>query len=260
MAQAAGAAVSLDTRELSRALTVTSERDARPRSSSFGWVYGPVSAIVTGDMLVTLRARRQVIAIVVSTLVPIVVTLAGWPTWTVVLALLGAGYAAALSSAEGPRRAEMAPVLDRSLPIEASSVRRARLLWPTAVTCLWSAVTIGLWASRNGLAIWPWLLLAVVAGPVFAAGALRGAYRAPTDWSRPLLVNPYGPPIPPGLFSTFSRGPDIVVICLIPMILGVVAVATPATLFPWQLAATFVALAIAAHVPKPGGLLGGATR
>lgn len=252
-AYAAGAAQSLDTRELGRALSITAQPDARRRSGSFEWVRGPVAAIVTGDALVTLRSRRQVIGVLTSVLIPVVVALSGWASWTMVVAVIAAGYGGALATAEGARRAEMAPVLDRAFPIEASSVRRIRLIWPMTVSALWTAITVGTWAVLSDLDPVAWVPLALVAGPALAAGAVRGAYRQPTDWSKPLLSNPMGPPIPPGLFSTFSRGPDIVLLCLIPLILGMVAVASPVTLFPWQLGTTLLALAIAARVPDPKG-------
>lgn len=250
---AAGAVTSLDTRELGRALSITSQPDSRRRSLAFGWVRGPWAALVTGDVLVTLRARRHVIAIVVWAVVPVVVTLAGWPSWAALVALIVSGYAAALATAEGARRAEMAPVLDRVFAIPAQTVRRVRLIWPGVVMVLWTAVTVGVWAGLSGLGVVAWLPLAVVAGPVFAAGAVRGAYRKPADWSKPLVANPMGPPIPPGLFGAIAKGPDIVIICLIPLILGMVAVASPEALLFWQVAATMIALAIAAHVPDPKG-------
>lgn len=253
-AYAAGAVTSLDTRELGRALTITAQRDARSRSVDLAWVRGPVSALVTGDAVLTLRSRRHVIAVVVWALVPVVVTLAGWPGWAVAAALIGSGYAAALATTEGARRAEMAPVLDRVFAIEASQVRRVRLVWPAAVMTLWTLVVVGAWAALSGLDVLTWLPLALVAGPVLAAGAVRGAYRKPTDWSKPLVANPMGPPIPPGLLGTVSKGPDVVVICLIPLVLGLVAVAEPAVLLMWQVAATAIAVAIATHVPDPNGL------
>ncbi|GAB2599809.1 DUF6297 family protein [Pseudactinotalea suaedae] len=252
-AYAAGAVTSLDTRELGRALSITSQPDARRRSRSFGWVRGPVTALVSGDALVTLRSRRHVIAVLVWAVVPIVVTLAGWASWTTLVGVLVAGYASALALAEGARRAEMAPVLDRAFPIAAEQIRRIRLIWPGGVMLLWTVVTVGSWAWLTGLDISPWLPLAAAAGPVFAAGAIRGAYRKPADWSKPLVANPMGPPIPPGLFGMIAKGPDIVVICLVPLILGIVAVASPVTLLPWQLAATLIAIAIGVHVPNPQG-------
>lgn len=252
-AYAAGAVTSLDTRELGRALSITSQPDSRRRSRGFGWVRGPLTGLVTGDALVTLRSRRHVIAVVVWGLVPIVVTLAGWASWTTLVAMLVAGYATALACAEGARRAEMAPVLDRAFPVGAEHVRRIRLIWPGFVLVIWSMVTVGAWAALTGLDVGEWLPLAAVAAPTFAAGAIRGAYRKAADWSKPLVANPMGPPIPPGLFGMFAKGPDIVVICLVPLILGIVAVASPVTLLPWQLAATLLAIAIGTHVPDPKG-------
>ncbi len=252
-AYAAGAVTALDTRELGRALTITTQRDSRRRSGSFAWVRGPVSALVTGDALVTLRSRRHVIQVVVTAVVPIVVTLSGWPAWATLVGFVAAGYAAALATAEGARRAEMAPVLDRAFPIAANQVRRARAVWPIAVMAVWGAVTIGLWAHLSGLAIVPWVLLGAVAAPSLAAGAIRGAYRQPTDWSKPLVSNPMGPPIPPGLFGMIAKGPDVAIIGLVPLILGMVAVASPVTLFPWQAVATLIMLAIACRVPDPKG-------
>jgi hypothetical protein len=252
-AYAAGAVTSLDTRELGRALSITSQPDSRSRNASFRWVRGPLMALATGDALVTLRSRRHVIAVVVWAVVPIVVTLAGWASWATLAAVLVAGYATALACVEGARRAEMAPVLDRAFPVGAEHVRRIRLIWPGLVLIVWTMVTVGTWAALTGLDVGEWLPLAAVAAPTFAAGALRGAYRKPADWSKPLVANPMGPPIPPGLFGMVAKGPDIVVICLVPLILGMVAVASPVTLLPWQLATTLIAIAIGTHVPDPKG-------
>lgn len=251
---AAGAATSLDTRELGRALSVVAQPDARRRSSRLAWVRGPVSAIVTGDALVMLRSWRHVLQVLVTALVPVAVALTGWSAWTVAPAVLLAGYVGALATAEGARRAEMAPVLDRAFPVEASQVRRLRLLWPLAVMVVWTAAVLGIWSGVTGLGVLPWLPLAVVAAPAFAAGVVRGAYRKPTDWSKPLVSNPFGPPIPPGLFGTVSRGPDVMVVGLIPLILGLVAVASPLDLLPWQLLTSAIACAIAVHVPSKDGI------
>src|SRR5690606_30122224 len=154
--------------------------------------------------------------VVLAGVVAIAVHLAGWPTWLAGVALLGSGYSAALALTEGARRADMAPALDRTFALDAREVRRLRVIMPSAVLAAWLLVVL---LISMGDVMWGPLALA--AAPVFAAGALRSAYRKPMDWSKPLVMNPFGPPIPPGLFGALSAGPDIVVLLLLPLWLGI---------------------------------------
>ena len=247
-AYAAGAVMSMDTRELGRALTVSTAPDQRRGSANLGWVRGPVSAIVTGDALVLARSPRHAIQIVVAGCLPLVAVLAGWPTWINLVALIAGAYFAAMATAEGARRAEMAPVLDRHFPLEATEVRRVRAIFPAAVMVLWCAAVFAAWGAAQGDHL-GWLVMGVVCAPTFSAGVVRAAYRKPPDWTKPLVTGPMGP-VAPGVMTAFARGPDLVVFCLIPLLIAVLALGPTPTLIAAQLATGALALAIATHVSE----------
>jgi hypothetical protein len=150
--QAVGAMVSLDTRELGRALGEGSARPRRRRSLRMGLVRGPASALVTADALVLTRSVRHLVQLAVTALVPALVATAPQLAGPVgfALALVVGGYVAMTSSAEGARRAEMAPVLDRLLPLAAREVRLLRMVVPGVAMALWSLVAfgvVGLWSG-----------------------------------------------------------------------------------------------------------------
>lgn len=244
---AAGSVLSLDTRELGRALTVSTLARDRRRSSSWSWVRGPVGALVTGDAVLLARSPRHVLQVIVGLSAAVLPLLAGWHPGLAVAGFLIGGYLASLATGEGARRAEMAPVLDRQFPLSAPVVRRVRLLWPLIVMTAWTLVVMAGWGWMFGDSF-GWLILGVVAAPTFAAGVLRAAYRPPPDWTRPLMPGPFGP-VAPGVLSAFSRGPDIVVLCLVPLIVATLATGPTEVVIFIQLATTALALSIACHLP-----------
>lgn len=250
-AYASGAVTSMDTRELGRALTVTTSRDARRRSLPMRAARGPISAILLGDAIVLARTARHMIQIAVGFCVALLGIVAGWPVVVNVVLLLIGAYLTAMATGEGARRAEIAPVLDRHFPIAATDVRRARILLPVLVMVPWSLAVFGLWGWVHG-AIGGYLVLGALSGPVFAAGVLRAAYREPPDWSKPLTPGPFGP-MAPGVIRAFARGPDVVVLCSVPMIVGVVALGPAPLVLAFQLAAVLIAFAWSTRAPKPGG-------
>lgn len=245
---AAGSVLSLDTRELGRALSVPPVPRDRSRSGSMRWVRGPVLALITGDALTTLRSPRHLVQLGVALTIALIPIMAGMSSALAALALVVGGYIAALSVGQGARQAELAPVLDRVFPLGAQLVRRVRVVWPLLVLQLWSLVAMGFWGATYGRPA-GWILLGAAAMPAFAAGTLRGAYRVPPDWGRPLVPSPAGP-IAPGVTQAFSRGPDVVLLGAIPLIIAAVAIGpTPVVVFA-QLAMSALALSIACHVPK----------
>ncbi|AEE46569.1 DUF6297 family protein [Cellulomonas fimi] len=244
-AQAVGAVVSFDSRELGRALTDGALPAARRRASRLRTVRGPATALVTADLVVLRRSTRHLVQLVVAALVPAAVVLvpqlAGPPG--VLLALLLAGYAAASATGEGARRAEMAPVLDRLLPLDARTVRRLRMVVPGAVMLLWSLAAfaaVGVWAGRPV----GWLALAVASAPVWAAAAVRAAYRSAPDWSGPLVSTPAGA-LPGGVAAVLARGPDVVVLGLLPVWIAVLVGRTGPVLLGAQLLFSVVAVLVA---------------
>lgn len=219
---AAGAAVSMDSRELGRALSDTTMRARRRRSSRMRLVRGPYSAIVVSDLMLLLRSPRRLVQLLATAFVPIVVVRAGSLDQPLIVffAILLSGYMAAIATAEGSRRAEMAPALDALMPLAAADVRKARTVTPAIVMALWTTITyLGLsWArdGQLGLSGLPWLVLGVLTTPVWAGAAVRAAYRRKPDWSGPLISTPAGA-LPPGVTAVFAQGPDIAVLGSIPV-------------------------------------------
>lgn len=246
---AAGSVLSLDTRELGRALSVPSLPRDRRRSASWSWVRGPVSALYAGDAATMARNPRHLIQVAVGLSIALLPLLAGWHPGLGVGGILIGGYLASLATGDGARRAEIAPVLDRQFPLSAPVVRRVRLLWPLTVMTLWSLAVFAAWGWAFEDLI-GWLVLALVAAPTFAAGVLRAAYRKPPDWTRPLVPGPFGP-VAPGVLSAFSRGPDIVVLCLIPLIVAALATGPTSVILFVQLATTALALSIGCYLAPP---------
>lgn len=215
--QAVGAVVSLDSRELGRALTGGAAPSVRRRVSRLRTVRGPATALVTTDLVTLRRSLRHVVQIVVGVGLPVLATVVpqlASPAGVLVAVLLG-GATAASASAEGARWAEMAPVLDRLLPLDHRTVRRLRMVVPGLVALVWSLVAfaaVGRWAGAPQ----DWLVLAVVASPVWAAAAVRAAYRPAPRWDKPLVATPAGA-LPTGVLQVIARGPDLVAFCLLPL-------------------------------------------
>ncbi len=240
-AQAAGALASMDSRELGRVLTDRVARQRRRRSLRMRLVRGPMTAVVAADLAVLSRSPRHLVQVLVAALVPALVVTTPQLVGTVgvVLSVVVGGYVAMLATGEGARRAEMAPVLDRLLPLSAETVRRVRLIVPAAVMLLWALVafgTVGLW--RGDLALW--LALGVLTTPVWAGGALRTAYRPAPDWGGNLVSTPMGA-LPTGVAAVLARGPDVVVLGLVPAIIALVIGSVPAPVLTAQLLTSLVA-------------------
>ena len=204
---ATASVLSLDTRELGRALS------ARQRAPRRGWRFGrvtrPWSAVVAGDLAILSRGRWQLGQLVVAAAVPVVAgRTAGlralpWLVWGCCLL----GWALAAVAAGHPaRQAQAAPALDRMLPLSAADVIRARALLPlvaTGVVCTLTAALLGIGTGDVVL----WALLGLAVAPAWAAAAVRGAYRPELDWSAPLLSTPFGP-VPTGVAATVVQGLD----------------------------------------------------
>ncbi|UFU01983.1 DUF6297 family protein [Ruania suaedae] len=245
-AYAGGAVTSMDTRELGRALSVVTAPDSRRRSISFGWVRGPVTAIMTGDATVFLRSPRHVIQVFVAASLGLLPVLAGWPIWLNLLALIVGGYLAAMATGEGSRRAEMAPVLDRHFPISAFDVRKARAIVPLVVMVLWCVPIFGLWGAAHGHQV-GWMIFGLLCAPTFAAGVVRAAYRKPPDWNKPLVNGPAGP-VAPGVMLAFARGPDLVVLALIPLVIAAIAIGPAPILLLLQASTSALGFVVATRV------------
>ncbi|MFD1718230.1 DUF6297 family protein [Georgenia deserti] len=245
--EALGATLSVDTRALARALSAAGTPSERSRSARMTWLrrvprrLAPHLALVTGEVLVLVRSRRHLIQLVAAACLPGVALAVPAPVLAVTAVLLAAGsYLAALALAEGSRRAEDSPMLDALLPLGARTVRLLRLVAPSAGHAAWSLAVFAMLASRYpdaGLG-W-WLLLGVLGSPVWAAGAVRAAYREPPDFSGPLIHTPMGS-IPPGMAKAFREGPDVAVLGAIPAFIAVVTAQVSPVLVLAQVVCTTV--------------------
>jgi len=227
--------LSLDTRDLGRAL---SSRPRRPRRSRrFRRVRGPVAALVAADLVALARGRWQLGQLAAAVAVPVLVArtagLGGVP-----VAVWGAcvvGWALAAIAAGHPgREAQAAPELDRLLPLGAPQVLRARAIVPlalTAVVCTATGLLLGLGTGS----VAEWALLGLATAPGWAAASLRGAYRPEPDWAGPVMATPFGP-TPVGVGATLVQGLDLGVAVSLPLLVALLRGAPTPGLVVGQLA------------------------
>ncbi|MHA7135007.1 DUF6297 family protein [Oerskovia turbata] len=250
--QAGGALLSLDTRELGRALSRAGSTRRRARTPArFALVRGPVSALVAADFTL-LRRSPSALAQLVG-LTALVIVAQQVPAFTggfgLFVLLVAAGFRAAQLGAEGARTAEMAPVLDAMVPLSARRARLARAVTPslTALVSLAVGVVPLVLATRQPL----WFALLAVVAVGMGAAAVRGAYRKPPNWSGPLLATPGGA-LPTGAMSMIAQGPDVAVLGAIPLGISLLVGTPTPTLVVLQGLAVWAALAIASHVRAVG--------
>lgn len=205
------AVLSLDLRELGHALSASTGR-ARRRSVRLR-AGGPRRAIVLADLMLLVRSPRPLVQIVVATLFAvaagkIALTSGGLALYGVWLLT---GFWAASSAAGGARQADMAPVLDRLLPLSARDARLVRGVVPLLAAVVWAVPTFAVHASRTGET--GWLLVAPAWALVVAAAAVRAAYRPAPRWTASTVSSPMGG-VPPtgGMF----KGLDVALVGTLP--------------------------------------------
>jgi len=246
--QAVGAAVSLDSRELGRALTDGAAAPTRRRLSRLRTARGPATALVTADLVVLRRSARHLVQLAIAAIVPVLVTVvpelasqAG-----VLFAVLLAGYVAMSATGEGARRAQMAPILDRLLPLDAKTVRRLRMVVPGIAMLVWSVVAFGAVGRWTG-DVAGWLVLGVASTPVWAAAAVRSSYRPAPDWGGALVSTPMGA-LPTGVAAVLARGPDVVVLGLLPVWIAVLLRHVSPTMILIQAGLSAIAVTVASSI------------
>ncbi|MCU1431026.1 MAG: hypothetical protein JWP95_131 [Actinotalea sp.] len=243
------AVLSLDLRELSRALTVESG-PARRRS----WPLRPGGArraVALADVLLLIRSPRLLLQIGTIVLLAVATTRLpvlgeGLPLHVV---LVLTGFWTANAAAAGGRQAEMAPVLDRLLPLSARQVRVARGTVPLLASSLWSVAVLGLVGVRSGNPLWsavvvPWAL-------VLAAAAVRSAYRPQPNWARTPVATAMGSAPPT---AGLSKGVDVVLVGTLPTAVALYVGALTPTLVvgQWVVAALVLVLLVGMSGRKPG--------
>ncbi|WP_432541325.1 DUF6297 family protein [Kineococcus sp. SYSU DK002] len=216
-----------DVREMGRALSADSEGRVR-RRRRFGRVRGPVAAVVAADVLLLRRQPRRLVTAGVLVLVPFVLA-AGTSAHRAVVALLLwlAGYAAATTLSEPARGLALVPAAARTLPIAASTVVIVRWIPVAVLSTAWGALAYPLAVTTSGLlhgesigaSWWSWAALGALAGPGFAAAALRGAVRPDPDLAKPVIATAMGA-LPPGAAAATTTGPDLAVLVSVPVLLA----------------------------------------
>ncbi|MGY1592743.1 DUF6297 family protein [Geodermatophilus sp. SYSU D00708] len=219
---AAVSAVSLDTRELGRALAGRRVRAPR-RGRRFARVSGAWQAVVAADCTALTRSPWHLGQASVAVAVPVLVArtdglgslpLAVWPACV-------AGWALAAVAAGHPaRQAHASPGLDRLLPLSTAAVTVARAVVPLVLLIVVTTLTgllIGVASGAPAL----WTGVCAATAPAWAAAALRGAFRAEIDWSGPVVSTPMGV-VPAGVGATLVQGIDVGIVGSLPVAVALV--------------------------------------
>jgi hypothetical protein len=214
---AAASVLSLDTRDLGRALAARRRRTPRRRWRS-AWVRRPWQALVAADLAVLARGRWQAGQLVLAVALPVVAARSEGvnqlPVVVWVLTVAG-GLLAAVAAGASAREAQVAPGIDRLVPVDGARVTWVRAVVPLAV----GAGTAGLGGLLVGLGSGSpagWAALGLATAPVWAAAAVRGAHRPELDWAGPVVSTPMGA-VPTGVAGTLLEGVDVAVLGTLPL-------------------------------------------
>jgi hypothetical protein len=247
---ASASAVSLDTRELGRALGTVVRTPRRPRT--WGWVTSPERAVVAADLAVLSRSPWRWGQLAVGAALPVLAArtrgLGELPALVAVAVVLGWGLAA-VALGEPSRRAHASPAADRALPLEAKAVVRARAVVPAAVLAVVCGVSALLVGQGTGTPL-DWLFLGVATAPAWAGAAVRAGYRPELDWSGPVVSSPFGP-LPSGVGATLVRGPDVGVLGTAPLAVALLLGEAPPVLIAVQLGWSLALAAFAMETARP---------
>ncbi|SDC69271.1 hypothetical protein SAMN05216410_2188 [Sanguibacter gelidistatuariae] len=245
--RAGGAVVSLDLRELGRALDRPGVLRSPRRSRDQRWVRGPVTALLAAEAVAVARnptVIAQVLGlgalIVVAREVPV---LSGGLGLAVVLLVVG--IRSAQLGAQGARSAEVSPVLDSLLPLSARATRLVRAVVPAVAVF----VSLAVGCAPQVVEDPRWLALLAAGAGCFGAAAVRGAYRRAPTWSAPLLATPAGA-VPTGALSMVTTGPDLAALGAIPLLAAVVTGAPGWGTVALQVLFSAAALAVCSRVRR----------
>jgi hypothetical protein len=218
---AAASVLSLDTRDLGRALAARRRR-TRVRRWRFRAVARPWQAIAVADLLLLARSPWHLGQLLLAAAVPVLVSrtdgIDRLPS--LVAGGLVLGWAlAAVTVGHTARQAQAAPGIDRLLPLSPPGVVAARACVP-AVLLTVALGSGGLLIGVAGGDPLAWAALALAAVPAWTAAALRGGYRPELDWSGPVMSTPMGA-VPTGIGATLVQGLDVGVVGSIPAVVAV---------------------------------------
>jgi hypothetical protein len=249
---AAASVLSLDTRDLGRALAARRQRPVRRR-----WRFRPVTrawqAVAAADLLLLLRSPWQLGQLVVAVAVPVVASrtdgLDRLPPAVWGGLLLGWALAA-VSVGHPARHASAASGTDRLVPLSAAQAVATHCAVPALALCLVGA-TSGLLIGAGGGSALAWAGLGVAAVPAWTAAAVRGGYRPELDWTGPVMSTPMGT-LPAGVGATLVQGLDVGIVGSVPAIVAVHLSGAPswsmvAGQLLWALAVGAGGLALTVH-------------
>jgi hypothetical protein len=248
---AAASAVTLDTRELGRALAARTRRPPA-RSRRFVRVRSAGAAVVAADATAVARAPWQAGQLVAAVAVPVLVARTeglGALPWALCLACLAGWALAAVAAGHPARLAHVAPAIDRLLPLSSTRVVVARAAVPLALLAAVTTLTGVLLGVRSGAPVF-WTTLCAATAPAWAAAAIRGALRPEVDWSGPVVSTPMGA-VPAGVGAGFLSGVDVGVLGSLPfaaaLLLDVAGPGVVAVQLGWAVALGAGALALVAR-------------
>lgn len=230
----AGAASSFEVSLLSDVLAARRWRRVGSVRSRRGSGHGLV-AVAVRDLLRTARSPRRLVGYAVALVVPFALARYGLRPAVPLAVVVLAGVVAS-SSAVTLRRVERSEGLARMFPFPRRELTLALLVVPAVITLAWTvAATVldhaGAGAVGSGL---PHPVSLVVASTLGAlAGAVRSARRPPINLDSLMSVDTPMGSIPFGLIRQLVRGPDIVVVAAVPLLLRldpVYAIGWPAAL------------------------------
>jgi hypothetical protein len=214
---AAASVVSLDTRELGRALAARGRRSPR-RSRRYPRVGHAWQAVVAADVTALARTPWQLGELLTAIAVPVVVArtdgLGALPIAVWLACLLGWGLAA-IAAGHPARLVQASPAVDRLLPLSTAGVVVARTVVPSVLVIVVTTLTgvlIGVGSDTPAF----WVGMCAATAPAWAAAALRGAFRPDIDWSGPVVSTPMGA-VPPGAGLTFVQGVDVGIVGSLPL-------------------------------------------
>lgn len=228
-----GAVLSLDLRELSRALLTAARRSRRPSRALRA--RGPRRAVVLADVVLVVRSPRAVLQVLVALALGVSAGTAlgagvlGYLAWVVT------GFWAVGALAGGARHTDAAPALERLLPLSRRAVRAVHGVVPGVGGLVWAAGVLGSEASRTATPGW-WLVVPAWA-LVLAAAAVRSAFRPPSRFLAASVTTPMG-----GVPSTggLLQGIDVALLGTLPTAYAAIVGTGPTTAVVAVLAAVAV--------------------
>lgn len=214
---AAASVVSMDTRELGRALAARGRRSPR-RSRRYPRVANAWQAVVAADVTALARGPWQLGQLLTAVAVPVVVVRTSGLGALPIAVWLGcvAGWSlAAIAVGHPARLVEVTPAVDRLLPLSTAGVVVARTVVPLVLAAVVTTVTGVLIGIGSGSPAF-WIGICAATAPAWAAASIRGAFRPDIDWSGPVVSTPMGA-VPPGAGLTVVQGVDVGIVGSLPL-------------------------------------------